>query len=302
MTTTTPPTPTLFTRVRDIAGYLFTNRVHVFFMPALLTYFWNIDARLPLPFWYYLMITLVTASGYILNMHTDRAEDAINYTARYRFFGTHPRVTKITGGLCWLAGFLLSLRAGWAFVLYGGAVLLVAVLYGVRFPFGRDGFRFKQVPVLKNLYAGVLWSAALILTMYFYLHRPPGWLSVLLIGISFGVNYFVELMWDVRDMAGDRETGVRTVPLLIGENAACWLLRAVHVANCLAITLGLGLGLLDPTKGWIALILYLPFGLLFVEWYRRLPDKVWASNLFLVVAAGIIIIAVIPSLVGGLGA
>lgn len=286
---------------RNTAGYLFTNRVHVFVMPALLTYFWNIDARLPLPFAYYLMITLVTAAGYIINMYTDRAEDAINYTARYRFFGTHSRITKAIAAICWLLGFLLSLRAGWAFVLFGGAVLVMATLYGLRIPVGGRRFCIKQVPVLKNPYAGFFWSAALILTMYFYVGQRPGWLAVLLIGISLGTNYFVELMWDVRDMVGDRESGVRTIPVLFGETVSYWILRVVHVATCLAIAAGLWLGMLQPAKGWIAFVLYLPVGLLFIERYRRLPDKIWASNAFLVIAAGIVVVAMIPPVLGGVG-
>lgn len=287
---------------RTTAGYLFTNRVHVFLMPALLTYFWNLDLRLPLPVWYYLMVTLVTASGYIINMYTDRAEDAVNYTARYRFFGTHPRATKAVAALCWFGGFLLSLRAGWAFVLYGGAVLVIASVYGAKLPVG-GGRRFsiKQVPIVKNVYAGVLWSAALILTPYFYVGHRPGWAAVLVIGVSFGTNYFVELMWDVRDMAGDRASGIRTVPLLFGERVAYWILRVVQVLTCLAIAVGVVLGLLQPVKGWITVALYLPIGLLFVERYRRLPDKVWASNAFLVIAAAVAVVAMIPPVVGGLG-
>jgi 4-hydroxybenzoate polyprenyltransferase len=286
---------------RDTAGYLFTNRVHVFLMPALLTFFWNLDLRLPLPFSYYLMITASTAAGYIINMYTDRDEDEINYTARYRFFGVHPRTTKAVAALCWLLGFLLSLRAGIGFVLYGGAVLVVASVYGWRFRLGGKHFRIKDVPVVKNLYAGVLWSAALILTPYFYVDHRPGLPAVLIIFISLGANFFVELMWDVRDVEGDRKSGVRTIPVLFGENAAFWTLRGIHVVTCLAMGLGLVLGWLEPAKAAILLILYLPIGLLFLVRYRRLADKVWASNGYLVIAAGIVLVAMIPPLVGGMG-
>jgi 4-hydroxybenzoate polyprenyltransferase len=297
MTTTTSAT-----LARNTAGYLFTNRVHVFVMPALLTFFWNFDARLPLPFEYYLMITLTTAGGYITNMYTDRAEDAINYPSRYRFFGVHIGATKAAIVICYFLGFLLSLRAGWAFVLYGGVVHMLGGLYGWPIRLGSRRFRIKEVPVVKNLYAGFFWSAALILTPYFYVGEKPGLLAVLLIVISLGGNYFVELMWDVRDMAGDRASGVRTIPVLFGETVACWLLRGIHLVTCLTIAFGLWLGLLQPEKSWILLILYLPIGLLFVEWYRRLTDRVWASNVFLVITAGVLFVAMIPPAITGTGA
>src|SRR5205809_7369337 len=96
---------------KNVVGILFTNRVHVFVMPILATYFINQTLKLPLPIEYYLMICLTTAGGYIYNMQTDVAEDAVNYMGRYRFFGTNPTATKLAIVCLFFAGFLLSLRA-----------------------------------------------------------------------------------------------------------------------------------------------------------------------------------------------
>jgi 4-hydroxybenzoate polyprenyltransferase len=279
----------------DTAGYFLTNRIHVFLMPALLTLFWNLDAGLALPFEFYLMISCTTAGGYIYNMYTDEVEDAINYTARYRLFGRHGTATKAAVFGFFFMGFLLSLPAGWRFVLYGGVVNFLGSLYSrpLRFGVRKQTFRIKEIPVLKNLYAGVFWSVGLVLTPYIYVGQQPGPLALLTMLISFGLSYFVELMWDLRDMRGDRRAGVRTVPLLIGEPATCWILRTVHVAACLMMLWGARSGLLLETKTLVTFALYLPLGLIFLEWYRKLPDKTWASHMYILCAGVVILIGMV---------
>lgn len=280
----------------DTAGYFFTNRIHIFLMPALLTYFWNLDAGLALPFAYYLMISCTTAGGYIYNMYTDEAEDAINYTARYRLFGGRSSATKAAVLAFFVAGFLLSLPAGWRFVLYGGMVNFLGSLYSRPLSVGGRTFRVKQIPVVKNLYAGVFWSAALVLTPYLYVGRAPGALALLTIAISFGLNYFVELMWDLRDMPGDRHAGVRTVPLLFGEKVTCTILRTVHVSTCALILWGAHSGLLQAPKALAMLALFFPFGLFYLAWYRPLPEKTWASHVYIVWAGAILLISMLVQL------
>ena len=277
----------------DSAGYFFTNRIHIFLMPALLTFFWNLDAGLALPFQYYLMITFTTAGGYIYNMYTDKAEDAINYTTHYRLLGDNSKLTRVVIFLCFFLGFLLSLHAGWAFVLYGCVANFLGGLYSSPLRLGahRHMIRIKEIPFLKNVYAGIFWSVALVLTPYFYVGQRPGAVAMLTILISFGLNYFVELMWDLRDMRGDRLAGVRTLPLVIGERAVFWILRAVHLITCLLVLWGVHSGLLLATNGWVTVGLYFPIGLLFFEWYRRLPDKTWASHVHIVIGGLVMLVA-----------
>lgn len=280
----------------DTAGYFFTNRVHVFLMPALLTFFWNLDAGLALPFEYYLMICCTTAGGYIYNMYTDEKEDAINYSSRYRLFGGRSNATKLTVFAFFFIGFLLSLPAGWRFVLYGGVVNFLGSLYSRPLPWGGRTIRVKEIPIVKNLYAGIFWSAALVLTPYLYVGQQPGMLAALTIAISFGLNYFVELMWDLRDVRGDRHAGVRTVPLLFGESRTCAILRTVHVGTCLLILWGAASGLLLGPKALTLVLLFLPFGLLFLEWYRKLEDKTLASHIYILWAGALLVVSMLSQM------
>lgn len=280
----------------DTTGYFVTNRFHVVMMPAFLTFFWNQSLQLDLPLTYYLMITLTTAGGYIYNMYTDEAEDSFNYHGRYRIFGAGRTSTKMVIYACFIGGFLLSWQAGWRFVLYGGVVHFLGSLYSRPLPFKRDGrpLRIKEIPFVKNLYAGVFWSVALILTPYAFVGERPDLTAALAVLLSFLLNYFVEVMWDLRDMRGDSQAGFRTVPLVIGETRTLWLLRIVHVLTCVLFVLGAWRGGLAPGSYVMALV-HLPLGLAFLQWYRGLTEKDWASHLYILYAGTLLLVAMLSN-------
>lgn len=273
------------------AGYLFTNRVHIFLMPVLLTLFCNLGLQLPLPFAYYLMIVCTTAGGYVYNMYTDTAEDIHNYPARYRLFGSDLPFTKVVVAACFFAGFLLALQAGWVFVLYGGAVNLLGTFYSrpMRLRPGGKVFRVKQVPILKNLFAASFWSVALVLTPHVYVGQAPGAAAWTLIAICFGLSIFVELLWDLRDLSGDRLAQVRTIPAVFGERAAYAGLVFIHLATCLGAVAAVWKGIL-PQPFLVALV-HLPIGLAYLHWYRSLADKELASHLYVIYGGILVLIA-----------
>ncbi|UUZ48670.1 hypothetical protein LP420_39305 [Massilia sp. B-10] len=137
-------------------------------------------------------------------MITDEAEDAINYTARYRLFGGGTG-TRAAVYACFFGGFLLSLLTKLA---------LRPVRRGRQFPRQPvqppdQGRRAGDPPQADSrreepVCLSIFWSVALVLTPYLYMGQRPGALALLTIAISFGLNYFVELAWDLRDMRGDR--------------------------------------------------------------------------------------------------
>ncbi|HEY1254400.1 MAG TPA: UbiA family prenyltransferase [Terracidiphilus sp.] len=278
------------------AGSLFANRVHVFVMPAVTTYFVNQALNLPLPFEYYLMICLTTAGGYIYNLQTDTTEDAVNNRGPNRVFGRYRTATKLAVFVSFFIAFLISLRAGWKFALYGILVNLLFSLYSRPLAIRRDSrpLRIKEVPFLKNVYCAMCWSVALVLTPYVYLAKSVDRVAIIVILICFGLNYVVELLWDIRDTRGDALAGFRTVPLVIGESGAFLILRAVHVLTCALAIWKVETGVLPP--GFLVAAIHLPVGLLFSEWYRRLPDKEWASHLYIVYAGVLLLIGAVWNL------
>ncbi|MBV8049070.1 MAG: UbiA family prenyltransferase [Paludibacterium sp.] len=265
----------------DTAGFIATNRLHIALMPVVMTAFWNQALGLPLGFGYYLMIVLTTAGGYFYNIYTDAEEDSVNYNRRYRVLDRNAQ-TRALIAVCFIGGFLLSLCAGWRFVLYGGVVHWLGTCYSRPLPFRYRGrsLRIKEIPVLKNLYAGLFWSLALVLTPYLYAGATPGAAAVQAIALSFLLDYFVELLWDIRDMPGDAKAGFNTVPLWVGERATYGLLGLVHLSTCALMAWGAVSRVLTPGCLLFAVV-HLPVGLWFLAWFRRQPEKDWASHWYI---------------------
>ena len=256
-------------------------------MPAVATYFANQALGLPLPFEYYLMICLTTAWGYVYNMQTDADEDSVNYRG-YRVFGRHRIATILAVYLSFFIAMVLAARAGWIFIVYGFLVNLLLSFYSRPLPLRWNGrrLRVKEIPFLKNIYCALCWSVALIFTPYVYLSRSVDGAAFVVILICFGLNYVVELLWDLRDTRGDWQAGFRTVPLVVGETMTFWILRTVHVLTCCLAIWKVEAGGLPP--GFLVAVIHLPVGLLFIQWYRLLPDKEWASH-FYILYAGVLL-------------
>ena len=268
--------------LRAASGYVFTNRLHVFLMPVLPTLFWNMALQLPLPPSYYLMTVLTTAAGYLFNIYTDHAEDEVNYQATYLVFGRGDRWTVPLILAAYIGSDLCALVAGWQFLLFNVAQHLLGCLYSAPLHLGRHRVRIKEIPFLKNLYAALFWSFALILTPFAYAGRPPTSLGWAIACVCFGMSYFIELSWDLRDVDGDRHAGVRTVPIVMGLPFTATLLALVHAATCVVAWWLVAHVYRLPWPYALAFAVNLPAGLAWLSWYLHQPEKTLGSHLYVV--------------------
>lgn len=282
-----PPTVTRPSYLRLLSAVIFNNRIHVALMPSFVLAMWVLVFRYKLTIAYHLMIILSTAAGYLFNMYTDRAEDAINYPDEGRLSPDSPWM-KVIIFLCNSIAALIALRAGWRFFLFGMFVNTWGLLYAVVLPVGR--IRIKNIPWLKNAWSAAYWSIGLLLSPFFYLRLSFDPRLMLAIPLAFLLAFWVELMWDLRDTAGDRAAGVRTLPVVYGEAMAHWLLHIINV-----FVLGFALyGLLNhllPAAHWVFLV-HCAGAAVFLEWYMRMKDRQLASHLYLLYAGSCIIVGV----------
>jgi 4-hydroxybenzoate polyprenyltransferase len=126
----------------------------------------------------------------------------------------------------------------------------LAVVFGILCfysrPIPRAGFRLKDLPYLKSLLAPIVIAIVLVLW--------PAWESGIdLRGIVWLVFFWIfliltinALVYDYRDIEGDRSTGTRTIPVLLGQRRTRGLLIALASALVLMSIALCRLGLAGP--------------------------------------------------------
>jgi len=114
----------------------------------------------------------------------------------------------------------------WPFLLY----ISLGFLYS--YPVWK-GVRLKNIFVVKTIIAGVnmlspLWFGLFLYFTPFYTHLYVPHMGFL-IGL-FLVYITGELVWDIRDVDGDRDAGVRTIPVVLGVRSTQYVAGGLLVS------------------------------------------------------------------------
>lgn len=169
----------------------------------------------------YVVVPLTMASIYTWNRLTDVREDAVNDPAGAAHTAAQGALLAAACAVGTTAAVSLSLLRGHhPAVGYLVVVLMLGWLYSS--PLRRLGLsrRLKDVFLVKNLTSCVGWSVLAIL--YPAAHagvalRPT---HAYALGVMFAAVWTVEVIWDIRDHAGDRAAGVSTIPVRCGRACA----------------------------------------------------------------------------------
>lgn len=207
-----------------------------------------------------LAVALAFYAIYSLDRAADAAADGRTHPERARFARRNARLMAGTALGAYAAA--LALAASRGAMAFGAALLPIAALLVYSFPFvpaamaRRVGFRrLKEVLVVKNVVVAGTLSATptlLVATAPGVGASARGPLVAMAIFL-FGRWMINSIVFDVRDEAGDRVNGVRTVPVALGGART---LRLLHAANALlgaALLAAPALGLVPPPFALLAL-------------------------------------------------
>jgi 4-hydroxybenzoate polyprenyltransferase len=155
-----------------------------------------------LPFFACLMI-------YSLNRITDRTEDAINLPDRARFPHTIRVTLLVVSLVCYvlLLGivFQTSVLCSIIAVVPGG----IAILYSV--------FRLKRIFIIKNVSIATALGASVLVVPAYYGNWTGGW--EMLFVFFFLILLTNTILFDIKDIRGDRACGIHTLPVMLGISA-----------------------------------------------------------------------------------
>jgi 4-hydroxybenzoate polyprenyltransferase len=235
-----------------------------------------------------LAVLLMTFSIYSLDKITDSDEDIINMPERGSFLVGRRKLVLY----CSLASFALSLiLIYWdqpSSVLIMLFPLIANVFYGTRIHPKMP--RLKDIPVVKNFVVAISW--ALITTLLPAAHVSGMTNVVVLVFYFMFVKVFINaILYDIRDVRGDVEMGVRTMPVLLGTRNTTLILVAI---NC---TLLPWLAYVGPSLRTLAALMVI-HGFAYIIYFRK-PRSAIALDLF--VDGQWMIVVLIFLLLKGLG-
>jgi len=199
-----------------------------------------------------LIILLVTFAGYTINRFTDK-EDWISHPKRSLYIKEYGGVLFFVAVLTYvLAIFIAGMRnvqtlfmtllAGVAIMLYSfewipkGRSSLAKVKSISRLVMFR---RIKELHFVKNIFVAVIWSLGVVFLPISYVrdNLPLSAHAVLFLWMFFFGRFLINtIVFDLKDIEGDRRHNVRSLPVTLGYDTTRKLMAIVNIILFLIIT------------------------------------------------------------------
>jgi len=224
------------------------NRLHIVTSAPAVMWCWSEFLKMRFRSIDYLIITLAVACICQWNRLTDVEEDALNCPADLKDAQSKSRTIKV---FCYVGGtiaVILTLYIEPAWPITGLVAFGAAVGYFYNSPLlpSKPHLRLKNMFIIKTLSSGAGWSAGLLIFPMLRVHTQPDGRFFTAFVYMFAMVMTYEIMWDIRDAAGDSKAGLQTLPVVLGINSARVYTIILQLA-CLGIIIsGLANALLTP--------------------------------------------------------
>ena len=258
--------------LRRIIHDFILNRLHIIVSAPAVMWCWSEFLKMHFRSIDYLIITLAVACICQWNRLTDVQEDALNCPEDLKDAQAKRTAIKV---FCYAGGIItvmlaLSTKPTWeiaGLVIFG---VTVGYFYNTPLLPSQPHLRLKNMFIIKNLSSGAGWSAGLLIFPMLRAHIQPDGRFFTAFVYMFAMVMTYEIMWDVRDTAGDAKAGIRTLPVVLGINSARVYAVMLQLL-CLGIIIsGLANALLTPLWSFYLLpsIMLLTFIIFFPQLIR----------------------------------
>lgn len=194
---------------------------------------------------YFLVVFLLTYAVYGMDRLVSLEEDRLSHPERTRFLQQNKWPFAVSTALAFLGSLLLASSSGWVAALIPIAPLAV-MFYSGNLPQKVLRTRrpnLKQRFIIKNICIASGWAFLLLVTS-FYLGRPMStgtWLFLVPLLMKL---FVMAVAYDFKDISSDKNAGVRTLPVVMGEDGSKLVLHILNAVATVLILLFIYLGLL----------------------------------------------------------
>ncbi len=155
-------------------------------------------------FWAAASTFFISATAYSYNLMTDKKEDLLNHKKINAFVLNRKGYALIS--VFMIIGLISTLQLSYMSLFFYLLLLVVGLVYSY--------FRIKNIFPFKNLYTGFVLSI-----VFFIGSTANSYLSISMVNYYLLISlhiFTISLISDLRDYAGDRETNLRTLPVVLG--------------------------------------------------------------------------------------
>ncbi len=198
---------------------------------------------------------LVTYSIYSLNRITDMEEDASNIPERVKFLEERKDMILILSIMAYVVALLMGIMEN----LWTMPIFLTPFFVGIVYSIRIHSFRIKDIFGMKNISIAFSWAfSSAFLPYAFNSNMEKAFLIFSFLFIKCFVNTVV---FDTRDVKGDRKAGARTIPVVLGVRKTRFILL---ISNTLLIPWIVACYLQNLFIEYIPVIV---FSILYGYWY-----------------------------------
>ncbi len=171
-----------------------------------------------------LAMLLGTGASYGHNHLTDREEDVVN-NRKVNALAANGRAGKAVVLSLYASGFFFSLFLSLPSIAVYSALISMSAAY--------SGLRIKRMFILKNVFTGL--SMALAFQVGSLVSHAPDAEVVSYMPFVFLFGLTLNILGDIRGLEGDRPAGVRTIPVVMGMDAARKTVYAICAVFLVAV-------------------------------------------------------------------
>jgi 4-hydroxybenzoate polyprenyltransferase len=219
----------------NISAIFYTGVVFIALSAASMGLFFSILFFRVLSLTFFFVVFLLTYAVYGMDRLESLQEDLLSHPERTRFLQRNKWPFAVSLVLAFSGSLLLAAASGWIAALIPIAPLAV-MFYSGKLPrklFGAQRPHLKEHFVIKNICIASGWAFLLLVTSV-YLGRPMGtgaWLFLIPLLMKL---FVMAVAYDFKDINSDRRSGVRSLPVVMGEESSKLVL---HILNTVATAL-----------------------------------------------------------------
>jgi 4-hydroxy-3-methylbut-2-enyl diphosphate reductase len=243
-------------KLYSAAEFFIRSNLYIAFGAAFLTYGISYLSGIKPSVYFMAVSFLYFFSMYNINHIADKDSVKINEPDRIEFYEKNRNILLKIGVAASMVSLTLSAFFGFASFLLMLISICLGIAYSVKiFPSYISKYikyqRLKDIPASKDVFVALAWATVCVLVpAYAVVWEGINFSIMASFVFVFMISYVRSVLFDIRDIQGDRFVGRETIPILIGkENTKVFLLTLSSMA---------AIGLFISSQfGWLSSLGYL---------------------------------------------